>query len=69
MPLKDKGHAFLFRPYRLEQKQTPNEIPDFALEGRRFLNGLRVKIVFKVVALLFYVQGKHLRSCRDGQLT
>ena len=22
-----------------------------------------------VVALLFYVQGKHLRSCRDGQLT
>ena len=21
------------------------------------------------VALLFYVQGKHLRSCRDGQLT
>ena len=22
-----------------------------------------------VVALLFYVRGKHLRSCRDGQLT
>ena len=22
-----------------------------------------------VVALLFYVHGKHLRSCRDGQLT
>ena len=22
-----------------------------------------------VVVLLFYVQGKHLRSCRDGQLT
>ena len=22
-----------------------------------------------VVALLFYVDGKHLRSCRDGQLT
>ena len=21
------------------------------------------------VALLFYVHGKHLRSCRDGQLT
>ena len=21
-----------------------------------------------VVALLFYVHGKHLRSCRDGQL-
>ena len=24
---------------------------------------------FVVVVLLFYVQGKHLRSCRDGQLT
>ena len=22
-----------------------------------------------VVLLLFYVHGKHLRSCRDGQLT
>ena len=25
--------------------------------------------VFVVVVLLFYVHGKHLRSCRDGQLT
>ena len=25
--------------------------------------------VYVVVALLFYVLGKHLRSCRDGQLT
>ena len=25
--------------------------------------------IFLVVALLFYVHGKHLRSCRDGQLT
>ena len=25
-------------------------------------------IVVVVVALLFYVHGKHLRSCRDGQL-
>ena len=24
---------------------------------------------FVVVALLFYVHGEHLRSCRDGQLT
>ena len=22
-----------------------------------------------IVVLLFYVHGKHLRSCRDGQLT
>ena len=27
------------------------------------------KLGFVVVALLFYVHGKHLRSCRDGQLT
>ena len=26
-------------------------------------------VVVVVVALLFYVLGKHLRSCRDGQLT
>ena len=26
-------------------------------------------VAFVVVALLFYVHGKHLRSCRDGQLT
>ena len=26
-------------------------------------------VVVVVVALLFYVHGKHLRSCRDGQLT
>ena len=25
--------------------------------------------VIVVVVLLFYVHGKHLRSCRDGQLT
>ena len=25
--------------------------------------------VVVVVILLFYVHGKHLRSCRDGQLT
>ena len=25
--------------------------------------------ILVVVALLFYVHGKHLRSCRDGQLT
>ena len=24
---------------------------------------------FVVVVLLFYVHGKHIRSCRDGQLT
>ena len=27
------------------------------------------KKIFVFVVLLFYVHGKHLRSCRDGQLT
>ena len=30
---------------------------------------LEVNIVVVFVVLLFYVHGKHLRSCRDGQLT
>ena len=29
----------------------------------------RSRYVVVVVVLLFYVHGKHLRSCRDGQLT
>ena len=35
------------------------------MDGRR-VGGWMVVVV---VALLFYVHGKHLRSCRDGQLT
>ena len=33
------------------------------------LGYVRNKVVVVVVALLFYVHGKHHRSCRDGQLT
>ena len=33
------------------------------------LKSILLEIVFVVVVLLFYVHGKHLRSCRDGQLT
>ena len=29
----------------------------------------RKVLIVVVVVLLFYVHGKHLRSCRDGQLT
>ena len=36
---------------------------------RVFHPTLRPYIVVVVVALLIYVHGKHLRSCRDGQLT
>ena len=33
------------------------------------LTNIKSGFVVVVVALLFYVHGKHLRSCRDGQLT
>ena len=33
------------------------------------LNVVGFQMDFVVVALLFYVHRKHLRSCRDGQLT
>ena len=33
------------------------------------LSLLKLSETVVVVALLFYVHGKHLRSCRDGQLT
>ena len=36
-------------------------------ENRRF--GIVGRLTEHVVVLLFYVHGKHLRSCRDGQLT
>ena len=34
-----------------------------------FIKGQSMISNVVVVALLFYVHGKHLRSCRDGQLT
>ena len=49
-----------------------NGIPKF---GQRMRNesGRLVELIFfvlvVVVVLLFHVHGKHLRSCRDGQLT
>ena len=33
------------------------------------LQKLQIQQSIEVVVLLFYVHGKHLRSCRDGQLT
>ena len=44
----------------------------FYLSLLSFAIGVTVTIllvVVVVVVLLFYVHGKHLRSCRDGQLT
>ena len=33
------------------------------------LSGHEIFVVVVVVVLLFYIHGKHLWSCRDGQLT
>ena len=42
----------------------------FGLGGKSScLKMLMLLVVVVVVVLLFYVHGKHLRSCRDGQLT
>ena len=41
----------------------------FSVYGQIETLKIPVIMIFVVVALLFYVHGKHLRSCRDGQLT
>ena len=43
-----------------------HEVLDNRLGG---LSLPRIVVVGGGVDLLFYVHGKHLRSCRDGQLT
>ena len=49
---------------------TPFTVEKISLRGGLELGTARsVGFVVVVVALLFYVHGKHLRSCRDGQLT
>ena len=49
--------------------EATSEIPLFVFM-REIKNDLALKKSnFLFVVLLFYVHGKHLRSCRDGQLT
>ena len=40
-------------------------VMDFASSARAVEN----RTWWNCIVLLFYVHGKHLRSCRDGQLT
>ena len=47
------------RGYCLTDKINPNQL----------LILITINSLIVVVALLFFVHGKHLRSCRDGQLT
>ena len=50
----------------------PVQTPLNTASVRRLLclfTGISVHNSVVVVVLLFYILGKHLRSCRDGQLT
>ena len=50
----------------------PSGLPSFLSITNHILSIIlhrRRIVVVVVVVLLFYVHGKHLRSCRDGQLT
>ena len=55
--------------HNLQEMKTKS--PAWSLKGyhmyEHYLHIMKFFVV--VVALLFYVHGKHLRSCRDGQLT
>ena len=45
-------------------------INQFFSRSENFLDGQgNLEMTWKVRVLLFYVHSKHLRSCRDGQLT
>ena len=59
--VKSKVIISLFKTVRLSVSISP----------RNLYNSLKSikENCFVVVALLFNVHGKHLRSCRDGQLT
>ena len=50
----------------LQVEQQRSEVEVCTWMGDQLLDFV---VVVVVVVLLFYVHGKHLRSCRDGQLT
>ena len=48
-----------------EERKTEAQSTNFWVTPDKMVHPIDVV----VVVLLFYVHGKHLRSCRDGQLT
>ena len=46
-----------------------NHLKDFPISPKKHIADSQEMALHLVVVLLFYVHGKHLRSCRDGQLT
>ena len=53
----------------LRVKKTLNEQRISLVFASLMTAMLHLEVVVVVVVLLFYVHGKHLRSCRDSQLT
>ena len=47
--------------------KTVPDMSELLQEGKADIHMTNLVVV--VVDLLFYVHGKHIRSCRDGQLT
>ena len=78
MPISDPRDRF-FYPHHTPMKDTYNlkQLIPQSQFTRTTLRYLELTVseycmpfdFVVVVALLFYVHGKHLRSCRDGQLT
>ena len=61
------GMVRLAKPIRRVSDQVDKL--DIKRHCHGFLFSMHYFVAVVVVALLFYVHGKHLRSCRDGQLT
>ena len=56
----------------LGHEQLHSDDLSYSYEPRSKSNHLSVSLINRgcvVVVLLFYVHGKHLRSCQEGQLT
>ena len=49
--------------------QTVQKSEAISFHCKRYDKMYDMLVIGIVVVLLFYVHGKHLRSCRDGQLT
>ena len=51
------------------ERQCPNQKSQYLVFSSALSGCLSVAFSIEIVELLFYVHGKHLRSCRDSQLT
>ena len=69
--LDDVSHSRMIAPPFIdpEPESSCNLIGICSRSGRRVTYWYKNDCFVVVVALLFYVHDKHLRSCRDGQST